>query len=41
MRMLLGLAEGGVAPAFVLITGTWYTQSECVTLLDSNFLWYC
>jgi MFS family permease len=28
MRVLLGIAEGGIAPAFVLITGTWYTQAE-------------
>jgi MFS family permease len=38
VRFLLGLFESCVQPAFIIMTGMWYTREE-QTILTS--LWYC
>ncbi|KAK4947979.1 hypothetical protein LTR10_013032 [Elasticomyces elasticus] len=38
IRFFLGVAEGGISPAFVLITGTWYKKNEIPFRIT---LWYC
>lgn len=38
VRFLLGMAEGGISPAYVLITGTWYKRDEVPLRIT---LWYC
>lgn len=37
-RFFLGMAEGGISPAYVLITGTWYKKNEIPLRIT---LWYC
>ena len=37
-RFLLGAAEGGVSPAYVLITGSWYKQDEIPLRMT---IWFC
>lgn len=37
-RFFLGMAEGGISPAYVLITGTWYKKDEIPLRIT---LWYC
>lgn len=38
LRFLLGMAEGGISPAYVLITGLWYKKDEVPLRIT---LWYC
>lgn len=38
VRFILGMAEGGISPAYVLITGTWYKKDEIPLRIT---LWYC
>ncbi|TVY59490.1 putative transporter, partial [Lachnellula cervina] len=38
VRFFLGLAEAGVSPAYVLITGTWYKKDEIPLRITT---WYC
>jgi MFS family permease len=38
VRFFLGMAEGGISPAYVLITGTWYKKDEIPLRIT---LWYC
>lgn len=38
LRFLLGMAEGGISPAYVLITGMWYKKDEIPLRIT---LWYC
>lgn len=37
-RFFLGMAEAGISPAYVLITGTWYKKDEIPMRIT---LWYC
>lgn len=37
-RVFLGIAEAGVSPAYVLITGTWYTKEEVPFRMG---IWFC
>ena len=37
-RFFLGVAEAGISPAYVLITGSWYTQSEIPMRIG---IWFC
>jgi ACS family allantoate permease-like MFS transporter len=37
-RFFLGMAEAGISPAYVLITGTWYKKDEIPVRIT---LWYC
>ncbi|OQV03839.1 hypothetical protein CLAIMM_08829 [Cladophialophora immunda] len=38
VRFFLGVAEGGISPALVLITGTWYKKNEIPLRIT---IWYC
>lgn len=38
VRFFLGMAEGGISPAYVLITGTWYKKNEIPLRIT---YWYC
>ena len=38
VRFFLGMAEAGISPAYVLITGTWYKKDEIPLRIT---LWYC
>ncbi|KAH8664252.1 allantoate permease [Xylariales sp. PMI_506] len=38
VRFFLGMAEAGISPAYVLITGTWYKKDEIPMRIT---LWYC
>ncbi|KAJ9623744.1 hypothetical protein H2204_011146 [Knufia peltigerae] len=38
VRFFLGVAEGGISPAFVLITGAWYKKNEIPLRIT---IWYC
>lgn len=36
-RFFLGVAEGGISPAFVLLTGMWYKKEE---IPQRNTIWF-